>query len=170
MTAERPLRIRDATPDDAEGIVAVLNPIIAAGTYTVFDQPLEVEAERDFIRRFSPRGIFHVAVDPLNDRILGFQNMEPIAGYTRAFDHVGSIGTYVDLGSRRQGVASRLFRATFAAAPARGYEKAFTFVRADNPVALDVYLRQGFAVIGTARHQAKLRGAYIDEILIEKLL
>jgi RimJ/RimL family protein N-acetyltransferase len=76
----------------------------------------------------------------------------------------------VDLGERRRGVAKALFAATFEAAWQTGYEKIFTFVRADNPAALAAYLAQGFVVIGTARQHAKIDGRYVDEILIEKFL
>jgi ribosomal protein S18 acetylase RimI-like enzyme len=80
------------------------------------------------------------------------------------------IGTYVDLDCRRQGIASRLFDHTFAAARGKGYEKLFAFVRADNPAALATYLRQGFVVIGTAQRHAKIDGRYIDEVMIERAL
>jgi L-amino acid N-acyltransferase YncA len=96
--------------------------------------------------------------------------MEPYATYTHAFDHVGTLGTYVDLEMRQQGVSKRLFAATLEAARQKGYEKAFTFVRADNPAALQAYLDQGFVVVGNAKRQAKIDGRYIDEILIEKHL
>ena len=164
------VQIRDVTLEDADGIVRVLNPIIAARTYTVLDTPVSVEAEREFIRTFPERGIFQVAVDITTNSIVGFQNMEPIATYTHAFDHVGSIGTYVDLQRRRQGIATRLFEATFAAASRKGYEKVFTFVRADNPAALETYLRQGFRIVGRAEKQARIDGRYVDEVLIEKWL
>ena len=36
-----------------------------------------------------------------------------------------------------------------------GFEKLFTFVRADNPAALETYRRHGFQTVGTARHQAE---------------
>lgn len=101
---------------------------------------------------------------------MGFQIVEPYATYTAAFDHVGTLGTYVDLDVRRQGVARMLFEATLDAARRMGYEKIFTFVRADNPAALQAYLGQGFRVIGTARNHARIDGRYIDEILIEKFL
>jgi RimJ/RimL family protein N-acetyltransferase len=81
-----------------------------------------------------------------------------------------TLGTYVDLEMRRQGVARSLFDATFDTAQQKGYEKIFTFVRADNPAALQTYLGQGFLVIGTARRHARIDGRYIDEILIEKSL
>ncbi|MEZ4660685.1 MAG: GNAT family N-acetyltransferase [Caldilineaceae bacterium] len=163
------LHIRDATPDDAAAIVAVFNPIIETGIYTVFDAPFTVEAERAYIQNLPERAIFHVAVQMNDQTIVGFQSMEPFASYTQAFAHVGSLGTYVDLSQRRQGIASRLFAATFAAAIAKGYEKIFTFVRADNPDALQTYLRHGFEVVGTG-NQAKINGRYIDEIMIEKML
>ncbi len=167
---DRQLEIREARPDDAEAVVRILNPIIEAGVYTVFDTPFTPDAERDYIRNLPARGIFLVAVLQPNDEVMGFQTMEPFASYTRAFDHVGVLGTYVDLDRRRQGIAGRLFQATFSEAARKGYEKIFTFVRADNGAALQVYLRQGFRIVGRAHRQARLGDRYVDEIIIEKLL
>ena len=164
------LSVREVRPDDAEPIVRILNPIVAARVFSVFDAPFTVEAEREFIARFPARGIFHGAVRQSDQAVVGFQTLEPFATYTRAFDHVGVLGTYVDLDVRRQGVATRLFQATFGAARLKGYEKIFTFVRADNEAALQTYLRQGFRVIGTAHRQARIDGRYVDEVLIERLL
>ena len=79
-------------PDDAEGIVAILNPIIEAGVYTVIDGPLTASAERDFIRTCVPRGVFHVAIDAGDGALVGFQIAQPIATYTHAFDHVCDMG------------------------------------------------------------------------------
>jgi L-amino acid N-acyltransferase YncA len=170
MAHRTPVEIRDATPQDASAIVRVMNPIIAAGLYTAFDTPFTVEAEAEYIRTFPARGVFLVATRTSDKRLVGFQSMEPFAIYTHAFDHVGVLGTYVDLDCRRQGIAAQLFPATFAAAANKGYEKIFTFVRADNAPALQTYLRQGFQVIGTARKHARIGGCDVDEIMIEKLL
>lgn len=164
------LSIRDVAPDDAEAIVGILNPIIEARAYTALDTPFSVEAERRFIVNFSLRGIWKLAIRQSDQRVVGFQILEPFATYTHAFDHVGTLGTFVDLALRRHGIASRLFAATLATAATKGFEKIFTFVRADNPAALQTYLGQGFVVVGTARRQAKIDGRYVDEILIEKVL
>jgi L-amino acid N-acyltransferase YncA len=164
------LSIRDVTPDDAEAIVAILNPIIQARVYTVFDRPFSVDEERDYIARLPPRGIWKVAVRDLDRRLVGFQVMEPYGPYTRAFDHVGTLGTYVDLDLRRHGIASRLFAATFEAAVRNGYQKAFTLVRADNRAALETYLRHGFEIVGTARRHTRIDGRFVDEIFIERQL
>jgi L-amino acid N-acyltransferase YncA len=164
------LSIRDVEPSDAAGIVRVLKPIIEARRFTALDTPPSVETERDYVIDFPERGVWKVAVRQPDQTIVGFQVLEPYASYTHAFDHVGTLGTYVDLDLRRHGIARRLFAATFDAAREKGYEKIFTFVRADNPAALQTYLGQGFVVIGNAKRQAKIDGRYIDEILIEKWL
>lgn len=163
------IAIRDVVAGDAEGVVGVLNPIIEARIYTAFDTPFSVEAERDYIIRFPSRGVWKVAVRA-NQQLLGFQVVEPFGPYTRAFDHVGTLGTFVDLQVRRQGIAKALFASTFQAARQKGYEKLFTFVRADNPAALAAYTGQGFDVVGMARRHAKIDGRYIDEVIIEKTL
>ena len=164
------IEIRDAVPSDATAIARILKAIIEARVYTALDTPFSIEQERDFIERFPSRGVFHVAVDASDGRVVGFQTVEPFATYTHAFDHVGVIGTYVDLNRRRQGIASRLFDRTFSAARVKGDEKLFAFVRADNPAALATYVRQGFVVIGTARQHAKIDGRYVDEVMIERVL
>jgi len=164
------LAVRDARPEDAEAILAVLNPIIEAGTYTALDKPLTADEERQYILSFPRRGIFHVAIRQADQRLVGFQSMEPFATFTGAFDHVGVLGTYVELSLLRRGIAHRLFEATFDAGRKKGYEKIFTYVRADNPGALATYRRQGFRVVGTAEKQAKIRGRYVDEVIIERFL
>jgi L-amino acid N-acyltransferase YncA len=162
--------IRDIVTADAEAVIGILNPIIEARVYTAFDIPFSVEAERDYIGRFPARGVWKVAVRRADAQVVGFQVLEPFGPYTRAFDHVGTLGTYVALDLRRQGIAKALFPATFKAARQKGYEKIFTFVRADNPAALATYRSHGFDVIGSARRHVKIDGRYIDEVLIERAL
>lgn len=164
------LLIRDAIPGDAEAIVQILNPIIEEGRYSVLDTPFSVEQERRFIAEFPRRGVFLVAIDCEAGEMAGFQNAEPFAGYTGAFDHVACMGTFVAPAYQRLGVARRLFEESFRRARRNGFEKIFTFVRADNPGALAAYCSQGFTVVGVARRQAKIRGEYVDEVLVEKFL
>lgn len=164
------LLIRPVRLDDAAEVARILNDIIAAGRYTVLDTPFSVEAERDFIASYPERGVFHVAERRADGRIVGFQDVSPFATYTSAFDHVGVIGTFVDLDCRGQGIGRRLSEVTFAAAVAKGYEKLFSYVRADNPAALAFYQAMGFRVVGTAERQAKIGGRYVDEVIIERFL
>ena len=162
--------VREVELADAEPLVRILNPIVEARIYTAFTEPFTVERERDYISAFPARGIWKVALDRDDQRLVGFQIVEPFGSYTKAFDHVGIIGTYVDLAMRRRGIATALFHETFDAARAKGYEKLFTFVRADNVDGLATYRARGFEILGTARRHAKIDGRYVDEILIERAL
>jgi len=164
------LLIREARPDDAEAIIAILNPIIKAGKYTVLHAPLTAEFERQYIANFSPRGIFHVAKLRQDRGGVGLQSVEPFATYTHAFDHVAVMGTFVALSRQRQGIGTCLSEVTFEAARERGYEKIFTYVRADNLVSLAFHLKLGFRIVGTAQRQARTGGRYVDEIIIELFL
>ncbi|ADZ91609.1 GNAT family N-acetyltransferase [Marinomonas mediterranea] len=163
------LVVRKVTLEDAEGITNVLNPIIVEGLFTVLDTTFTAEEEKEFIADFPERGVFTVALSEENT-VIGFQNIEPFAQYTKAFDHVGIIGTFVCESARGQGVSKQLFESTFEVAKQKGYEKLFAYVRSDNERALAAYVRQGFEVVGTAKKHAKVRGEYVDEVLIEKFL
>ncbi|MGF1754777.1 histone acetyltransferase, partial [Vibrio makurazakiensis] len=44
------------------------------------------------------------------------------------------------------------------------------YVRDNNKDAQATYLKQGFEIVGTAKKHAKVKGQYVDEILIEKFL
>jgi L-amino acid N-acyltransferase YncA len=162
--------IRPVRLDDAEGVVAMWNPIIESGQYTSFDAPFTPEAERAYIESMSARHIFHVAERRHDGRIVGFQSGAPFPAFSNSFAHVSMLSTFVDMNFHRQGIAKRLFPVTFATARQMGFEKFFTYVRADNINGLATYLSQGFRIIGTAQRQAKMNGRYIDEIIIEKLL
>jgi len=45
-----------------------------------------------------------------------------------------------------------------------------TTIRADNPNAIAFYRAQGFEPVGTLRAHALVRGRYLDEVLMERLI
>jgi len=164
------LKVRPASADDAAGIAAVLNPIIEGGRHSLLDTPFTVEEERAYIDSLPARAFIHAA-ETADGRIVGFQTVEPWNTFvTGEFDHVATMGTYVDEEHRRHGVGAALAQATFAAARAIGYAKVFTDLRADNLDSLCYHLSLGFDVVGTARGHARLRGREIDVVFIEAFL
>ena len=52
------LTVRPVELVDAEQVLAILNPVIAEGRYSVFDKQLTIETERDYIRNLPNRGTF----------------------------------------------------------------------------------------------------------------
>jgi L-amino acid N-acyltransferase YncA len=162
--------VRTADPDDAAGVAAVLNAAILGGSPTLLDTTFSVEEERAYIEGLPERSFVHVAVTA-DGRIAGFQTLIPWNTFvTSAFDHVATMGTYVDAADRRQGVGAALARSSFAAALALGYAKIFTDVRADNLDSLAYHLAMGFAVVGAARRHARVGGRDVDVLFIERFL
>jgi dephospho-CoA kinase len=160
--------IRPGGLDDAEGLAAVLNSVVAERNRTVIDRTFTPAQERRFLARLPARSL--VTVAQLGRVIAGFQVIEPYAGYTAALAHVGSLGSYVAGSVRGRGLGRRLSAATFAAARHAGYEKLVIQVRGDNPAAQRFYERLGFAQCGTLARQALIDGCYIDEIIYELFL
>jgi L-amino acid N-acyltransferase YncA len=161
--------IRRATPDDAAGVAAVLNGVIAGGRHSLLDTPFTEAEERAYIEALPERSSLHVA-EAAGD-ILGFQTVIPWNTFTtREFDHVATMGTYVDERHRRRGVGAALAAATFTAAAQMGYEKIFTDLRADNLDSLGYHVALGFTIVGTARRHARVAGRDIDVIFIERFL
>lgn len=162
--------IRGVREQDAASIVELLNPIIQAGIYTIMDELLSVDDQVDFIRGFSQRGVFNVAVCRDSQKVVGLQDVTPLSTASNVFQHVGEISTFVSLASRRNGIGASLCRATFGQARAQGFLKLMTTIRADNSAAISFYQSQGFRIIGTAHKHAWVRGQYIDEILAERFI
>jgi L-amino acid N-acyltransferase YncA len=162
--------IRRACPDDAAAVAAVLNGVIAGGSPTLLDTAFSVEEERAYIESLPVRSFLHVAETP-GAGVVGFQTVIPWNTFvTTELDHVATMGTYVDAGHRRRGVGEALAPRRVAAARPHGYEKIFTDLRADNPDSLAYHLALGFAVVGTARRHARVRGKYVDVLFIERFL
>ena len=134
------------------------------------DTLLSVADELQFIHSFPERGLFLVAESAGTGRLAGFTSVEPFATYASALSHVGVVGTYVDPTQLRRGTGRALASELARRAPASGYSKFFTYIRADNLSAIAFYQEMGFKVVGTAARHAKIGDAYIDELIVEKLL
>jgi L-amino acid N-acyltransferase YncA len=159
----RPVRRNDIR--DAAGVAAVLNSVIAEGSYTALAGEFSPEAEQAFLQGLGPRSELFVAEQ--GGRIIGFQVIEPFVVYTPTMDHVCQFATYVQAGLRGQGIGGRLARATFAYAREHGYEKAVVYVLAANQGGLAYYQSLGFQQRGVLTRQTKIAGVYHDEVVLE---
>ena len=72
------------------------------GIYSV-RRAIHSDTERSCIVNFLSRGVWKVSVRRSDGRVVRFQVLGPFGPYTKAFDHVGSLRTYVDLAQRRRG-------------------------------------------------------------------
>jgi GNAT superfamily N-acetyltransferase len=159
------INIRRGTVDDAQGVVDVINSVIQEGGLTSLYPMLSVEQEEAFIEGLGPRGALFIAES--SGAALGVQVIEPFAPYTRAMDHVATLGTFVYRNFRRRGVGRRLMETTLDFARQQGYEKMISYVRVSNSGAQTYYRRMGFLPKLMLERQIKIEGRYDDEVLIE---
>lgn len=157
--------LRLGTPADAEGVVTVLNSVVAEGGSTVLDRTVTVAQERAFLLHRPSRALLVVAL--VGNVVAGFQIVEPYALYTGAMDHVATLGSYVLAPVRGQGLGRAMSAFSFAEARKAGFEKVVISVRADNPAAQAFYTGLGFQPCGRLARQASFGGRYVDELLFE---
>lgn len=162
------VRIRKASPGDAKEAADVLNSVIHEGSCTAFSRPFTEEEERDFIKSLGKRSAMLVA--EVDNRIVGVQVMDLLAGYADSMQHVATMGTWILADLRGRNIGHLLAEESFKFAWNQGYEKVVIQVLANNKRALRFYDHLGFEKIGVARKQVKLNGEFYDALYLEKFL
>jgi RimJ/RimL family protein N-acetyltransferase len=161
--------VRKATPDDAEGIVRVLQVIAAERIHSAITLPWSVDQQREYLRSLSNREAFHVAVTA-DGEVAGYQSLDLYSPYLEAMNHVAQVGTFLHPQHRGQGMGRALFEATRAFAVDAGYRKIAIQVRGSNLSAQSFYQRLGFAPCGRLTAQVLIDGVPDDEVLMELFL
>jgi GNAT superfamily N-acetyltransferase len=137
--------IREFAESDWAQVWQIVRPVVrAADTFTYDPQMTEREARAVWIE--APPGETVVAVD--GDEVLGTAKVgtnRPGPG-----SHVATASFMVAPGSRGQGVGTALVRYALEWARRRRYAgMQFNAVAESNKSAVDLYLREGFTIVGT---------------------
>jgi ribosomal protein S18 acetylase RimI-like enzyme len=163
------LSIRRAVPEDAAGIVAVLETVASERIHSAIDAVWSVEEERQYLKALSPREAVHVAVDEIRG-IVGLQILDQWSSTLTSMAHVGQIGTLLLPDWRRQGLGRQLWNVTLTFARDAGYRKFVIQVRASNTAALGFYRRLGFVDCGRLTRQVIIDGVEDDEVVMERFV
>ncbi len=162
------ISIRRATLEDAAGISAVWEAIVAEKAYSAVDRAFTPDEERAYLSGLSPRESCYVADHA--GRIVGFQSLDRWSSFMTSSLHVGQLGTFVLKEYRGTGIGARLAATTFDFARAHAYEKLVVFVRGSNSAAQAFYKSLGFFECGRLARQVEIDGVYDDEVLMELAL
>ncbi len=133
--------IRKTQRSDVNGLLALLNRIIAIGGTTAIEEPLSAE---EFIEWFLEADILEssvCAIDRDTDEPVGFQIASHFGDIPA--DWV-DIGTFVKSGLHKSGIGSALFKATLAGLDGKGLVAINATIRADNTGGLAYYSSRGF--------------------------
>lgn len=153
--------VRNALPEDAPAMAALLNRIIAIGGTTAHQVAKAVDDVRaDYI---DGSDCITSVVAEADGQIIGWQAI----GWWQGDAH---IGTFVDPKVQAKGTGAALFALTFAAAKAVGLAEIHASIRADNVPGLAYYARQGFQDIGFDPDFALNDGTKVGRISRKRLL
>ncbi len=162
------LTVRDATPDDAEAIARIYNQGIEDGAATLETTPHTPEERRQWLGARSARHPVLVATDP-SGSVQGWASLNQF-NPRAVYDHVADFSVYVDRAVRGAGVGSLLLTVLEDRARQIGYHKLVLAALPTNAAGMRLYERRGFSVVGIYHEQGLLDGAWVDVILMEKIL
>ncbi|HEX7127463.1 MAG TPA: arsinothricin resistance N-acetyltransferase ArsN1 family A [Thermodesulfobacteriota bacterium] len=163
------LVIRDASPADIPGIIAIRNQGIEDRHATLDTEPYTVAEGRAWFEAHDARHPVLVAVDAETGAMAGWASLNvfnPRPGYRL----VAELSVYVERASRARGVGSQLLEALLARARALEYHKVVLTAMAHNTAGRALYARFGFREVGIFKEQGLVDGRWVDTVIMEKIL
>ena len=158
---------RRATLADLPAITEIYNQGIEDGVATL-EYPTKSEAEmRDWFAAHDDR--YAVLVASENDSTIGWASLNRYS-HRCAYDGVADLSVYVRRDRRGQGVGMALLQSLERAARSAGFHKLVLFALTDNAAGKRLYERCGFREVGVFCEQGKLRGQFVDVLIMEKVL
>lgn len=168
------MEIRDATSDDSAVIARIYNQGIEDRAATLETAIRTAEERRGWLLNRSTRHPVLVAVERDEDsdddsNIVGWASLNPF-NPRPAYDHVADVSVYVARERHGSGMGTALLRALEARARRLGYHKVVLAAFPWNTAGARLYQRQGFRTVGVYHEQGLLDGAWVDVVVMEKIL
>ena len=167
-----PLTIRLAGPDDAAAICRIYNQRIEDRIATLETELRTPEERRQWLGARGPRHPVVVAERPPPGgagAVLAWGSLNPF-NPRPAYAHVADFSVYVERAWRGRGVGRRVLEHLIDLAREIGYHKMVLAAFPFNATGVALYRRLGFREVGVYREQGMLDGAWVDVVVMERLL
>src|SRR5262249_30358527 len=136
--------IRSYSPEDWDGVWAILEPVFRTGDTYAFPRDIS-PADAHAAWTTAPKQVF-VAVDESTGQFLGTYYLKP--NFEGAASHICNCGYVVAEQARGRGVAARMCAHSQEEAIARGYRAMqYNLVVSTNAGAVHLWTKMGFAII-----------------------
>ncbi|THH35795.1 N-acetyltransferase family protein [Aliishimia ponticola] len=153
--------IRRATPQDAEAITAIWNPVIRDSTITFTTVQKTPE---EIAQMIEARPVFVAA--PAG-QVAGFASFGPFRGGP-GYTHVAEHTVMVAPGAHGQGIGRALIRAVMAEAKGRSIDILVAGISGDNAAAVEFHTALGFEIVGKMPGVGRKFGDVLDLVLMQK--
>jgi L-amino acid N-acyltransferase YncA/DNA-binding transcriptional ArsR family regulator len=164
---EHGMQIRDATATDTASIARIYNQGIEDRMATLETQLRTADERAEWLAARSSRHPVLVAVDAAG--VVGWASLNAF-NPRPAYDHVVDLSVYVAREERGHGVGDALLGALEQRARLLGYHKLVLAAFPTNAPGMRLYERHQFQTVGVYHEQGLLDGAWVDVIVMEKLL
>lgn len=161
------LSVRRATPDDAAGIALVHSAGVATGLATLDVAAPPADEVRARLLAARPEHPTVVAV--ADDEVLAAAWLVPYSPRA-AYAGVAEFSVYVAPSSARLGLGTLVVGALLQAAERAGLHKVVGKVLAQNTASRALCARLGFREVGVHRRHGRVGGAWVDVVVVERLL
>ncbi|MEM1563067.1 MAG: GNAT family N-acetyltransferase [Candidatus Bathyarchaeia archaeon] len=156
--------------EDLDDLLDFINSLVEEGANILRTEKVSREEEIEWLasvfKRLEKGEIFCVAAE-VDGHVVANSEVMKGTGYSR---HVGFIGIAVKKGFRGVGIGTEMMKALEEHARNMDLKVLVLTVFANNQPAIDLYKKMGFIETGRIPKRFFKDGAYIDEIIMAKML
>ena len=159
--------IRLATAADAEATRRIYNHEVEHTTHTFDLVTRTLEQQQAWLR--DREGALGVVVAEAAGEVLGFASLSeyrPRAAYRTSVES----SVYVAASARGRGIGQRLMQELVAVAEARGFHTMIARIAGGQEASVRLHEAVGFAVVGTEREVGRKFGAWLDVVVMQRML
>lgn len=153
------MSIRDATPADAETLLAIYRPYVLETAISFELEPPTVDEFRARIERALADWAWLVAERDGRPDAYAYATAHRSRG---AYRWSVETSVYVAPGAHRQGLGTALYQALLPRLTARGYCNAYAGITLPNDASIALHRRLGFQAVGVFRSVGHKLGAWHD--------
>jgi RimJ/RimL family protein N-acetyltransferase len=155
--------IREVSFDDAEGLQQYASKLFAERLPGLYERPApSLDDERAYVASHLTRDNSTLLAAFVDGRVAGLAGI--LGRDLPQESHVGMVGVSVDQDFRGRGVGTSLLTALLEWAPRHDLIRVEIEAFANNPRAIELYERLGFAREGVRRGAVLVDGEYIDVV------
>jgi len=164
-----PVRVRLATPDDAEATRAIYNREVSGSTVTFDLVPRTLEAQQAWIAAHSGAHPAVVAVDDVSGEVAGFGSLSAYRDRP-AYSTTVEDSVYVHHDWRGHGVGRALLAELVRLATVHGFHSVIARIVGGHEASIRLHESCGFSLVGVEREVGRKFGRWLDVALMQRLL
>jgi phosphinothricin acetyltransferase len=161
--------IREATPGDLPGILAIYNEVIATSTASYKHEPLTIEERQSWFEDQRARR-YPVFVAADGDKVRGFSTFGPWRGAWAGYRHTVEHTVHVDRQHRGRGIGQALVTALFSPARDMNMHVMIAGIDATNDGSIRFHEKLDFARAGYFREVGWKFDRWLDLVFTQRFL